>query len=105
MNYDGLQSSYWQSQIARVMKLREKISATAPTQAGRVVPDDEDLAIGEGRRLSMAGLFLDISGFSARSSETEKKKYLLLTGLKLFFTEMFKIAEEYGANIVQDTRK
>ncbi len=103
MNYDGLQSSYWQSQIARVMKLREKISATAPTQAGRVVPDDEDLAIGEGRRLSMAVLFLDISGFSARSSETEQEQSLLLKVLNLFFTEMIKIAEEYGGTVEKNT--
>jgi hypothetical protein len=48
MNYDGLQSSYWQGQITRVQKLREKISATVPTQAGRVVPEDEDLVICSG---------------------------------------------------------
>jgi class 3 adenylate cyclase len=103
MNYDGLQTAYWQSQIARVGALRDKIAATDPTQPGRVVPDEEDLAIGQGRRLRMAVLFLDISGFSSRPSETEDEQRLLLKVLNLFFTEMIKIAEEYGGTVEKNT--
>jgi hypothetical protein len=103
MNYNGLQTSYWQSQIARVGSLRDKIAATVPTQPGRVIPDDEDLAIGQGRRLKMAVLFLDISGFSKRLSETEDEQAMLLNVLNLFFTEMIKIAEEYGGTVEKNT--
>jgi len=103
MNYDGLQASYWQSQITRVRALRDKIAASTPTQPGRVIPDDEDLAIGQGRRLKMAVLFLDISGFSKRLSETEDEQAMLLKVLNLFFTEMIKIAEEYGGTVEKNT--
>jgi adenylate cyclase len=103
MNYDGLQSSYWLGQIARVQKLRERISSASPTLAGRVVPDDEDLVIGEGRRLSMAVMFLDISGFSKRPAETEADQTLLLKVMNLFFTEMIKIAEDYGGTVEKNT--
>jgi adenylate cyclase len=103
MNYDGLQASYWQGQITRVRELRDKINSTVPTQSGRVVPDGEDLAIGQGRRLEIAVLFLDISGFSQRLSETEDEQALLLKILNLFFTEMIKIAEEYGGTVEKNT--
>jgi len=63
MNYDGLQRQYWQSQLARVLRLRERIACGTSTATGRVVPAQEDLAIGQGRRLKMAVMFLDISSF------------------------------------------
>jgi class 3 adenylate cyclase len=103
MNYEGLQACYWKSQIERVRKLRDKIANSEPSSVGRVVPDDEDLAIGTGRRLDVAVLFLDISGFSKRPSETEPDQTLLLNVLNLFFTEMIKIAEEYGGTVEKNT--
>jgi class 3 adenylate cyclase len=51
----------------------------------------------------MAVLFLDISGFSKRPSETEDEQTMLLKVLNLFFTEMIKIAEEYGATVEKNT--
>jgi class 3 adenylate cyclase len=103
MDYDGLQASYWLNQIKRVGVLRDKIVATVPTQPGRIIPDDEDLAIGQGRRLKMAVLFLDISGFSKRFSETEEEQAMLLKVLNLFFTEMIRVAEEYGGTVEKNT--
>lgn len=103
MNYDGLQASYWQEQFDRIKALRDKIAATAPSLPGRVVPEDEDLIIGQGRRLKMAVLFLDISGFSSRPSETDDEQMLVLKVLNLFFTEMIKIAEEYGGTVEKNT--
>jgi class 3 adenylate cyclase len=64
--------------------LRDKIAQGGPALVGRIVPDDEDLAIGSGRRLNVAVLFLDISGFSKRPSETEAEQTLLLKVLNLF---------------------
>ena len=103
MDYDGLQTTYWQAQIARIKELRDRIAATVPTQIGRIVPEDEDLVIGQGRRLRMAVLFLDISDFSSRLSETEDEQALLLKVLNLFFTEMIRIAEEYGGTVEKNT--
>jgi class 3 adenylate cyclase len=51
----------------------------------------------------MAVLFLDISRFSKRPSETEQEQDLLLRVLNLFFTEMIKIAEEYGGTVEKNT--
>ncbi len=103
MDYNGLQASYWQAQIERIEALRSRIAAADPCQPGRVIPEDEDLIIGQGRRLKMAVLFLDISGFSSRLSETEDEQSLLLKVLNLFFTEMIRIAEEYGGTVEKNT--
>jgi adenylate cyclase len=103
MNYDGLTLNYFQQQIERIKNLREKIVARSESSPGRVIPGDEDLAIGEGRRLNMAVMFLDISGFSKRPSETQPEQELLLKVLNLFFSEMIKIAEDYGGTVEKNT--
>lgn len=103
MNYDGLQDSYWRTQIERVEELRKKISARPKIGEGRNVPDDEGLSIGDGRRLSMAVMFVDICGFSGRPMETLEEQDLTLRVLNLFFTEMVRIAEEYGGNVEKNT--
>jgi class 3 adenylate cyclase len=103
MNYDGLQDSYWRSQCERVEELRKKISARPKVGEGRVVPDDEALSLGDGRRLGMAVMFLDICGFSGRGMETIEEQDLMLRVLNLFFTEMIRVAEEYGGNVEKNT--
>lgn len=103
MNYDGVQDSYWRSQIDRVEELRKKISARPKPGEGRVVPDDDALSIGDGKRLSMAVMFIDICGFSSRPMETLEEQDLTLRVLNLFFTEMIRIAEEYGGNVEKNT--
>ncbi len=103
MNYDGLQNSYWQSQIERVEDLRKKICARPNIGEGRIVPDDEALTIGNGKRLPMAIMFIDICGFSNRPMETIEEQDLTLRVLNLFFTEMIRVAEEYGGNVEKNT--
>lgn len=103
MNYDGLPTSYWESQIERIMIVRDRIAGAHTVQVGRVMPSEDDLAIGTGKRLSMAVLFLDISDFSQRTSETEEQQGSILKVLNLFFTEMIKIAEEYGGTVEKNT--
>jgi adenylate cyclase len=104
MNYDGLQKTYWESQIERVKTLRDRISGVeSVTSDGRVIPCDDDLAIGEGRRLPMAVMFLDINSFSQRPSETETEQSMMLRVLNLFFSEMIKIAEDYGGTVEKNT--
>jgi adenylate cyclase len=103
MNYDGLSASYWQRQIERINSVREKIASPLASPIGRVVPGDDDLVIGRGRRLKMAVMFLDISGFSNRQSESEEEQGMILNVLNLFFTEMIKIAEDYGGTVEKNT--
>jgi adenylate cyclase len=105
MNYDGLEQSYWTSQIERIERLRSKISARAATlpPTGRVIPDDEDLAIGTGRRLMLTVMFIDISKFSQRRSVTANEQELMLRVLNLFFTEMIRIVEDYGGAVEKNT--
>jgi len=104
MNYDGLERSYWESQAKRVAALRDKINLRANSlTSGNVVPEDDDLTLGEGRRLKMAVLFLDISKFSARDMETEAEQNMMLRALNLYFSEMIKIAEDFGGTVEKNT--
>jgi adenylate cyclase len=103
MNCDGLEQSYWNSQIQRVERLRRKIASGSVVQPGRVVPSDEDLVIGDGRRLNATVVFIDISGFSNRPSISESEQQLMLRVLNLFFTEMIRIIEDYGGSVEKNT--
>lgn len=103
MNYDKLEQSYWLDQQNRVEQLRKKISNRPQIGSGRTVPEDDSLSIGDGRRLMMAVMFIDISSFSSRDMETTEEQDLMLRILNLFFTEMIRIAEEYGGNVEKNT--
>jgi len=103
MNYDGLPASYWNEQGHRIEELRKKVNAQSVISPGRVLPDDESLVIGSGRRLNVAVMFLDISGSSARASYTEAEQLTNLRVLNLFFSEMVKIAEDYGGFVEKNT--
>jgi len=103
MNYEALEAAYWNAQRERIERLRAKIADSTYLGVGRVVPDDDSLAIGDGRRLTMAVMFIDICGFSSRSMETQDEQELMLKVLNLFFTEMIRISEEYGGNVEKNT--
>ncbi len=103
MNYEGLERAYWTQQTERVVALREKINALSTPTAGHAVPGENDLVIGAGRRLNMAIMFLDISEFSQRPSETADEQDMLRRVLSLFFSEMIKIAEDYGGTVEKNT--
>jgi class 3 adenylate cyclase len=103
MNYDGLTASNWKAQQERVEQLRAKIEARPMVGDGRTVPGDDSLTIGDGRRLSMAMMFIDICDFSKRNIETLEEQGLMLKVLNLFFTEMIRICEEYGGNVEKNT--
>src|SRR5262249_843531 len=103
MNYDALQESYWNERRKQVEDLRARISTRSGPLQGRVVPGDDGLDIGEGRRLKLAVMFLHISGFSQRPSIALDEQDLNLRVLNLFFTEMMKIAEDYGGTVEKNT--
>jgi len=83
--------------------LRAKIEARPMVGDGRAVPGDDALVIGDGRRLSIAVMFIDICDFSKRNLETLEEQGLMLKVLNLFFTEMIRISEEYGGNVEKNT--
>lgn len=103
MNYEDLPDTYWAAQRERIEDLRSRISAREAIGVGRVVPDDDALAIGDGKRLAMAVMFIDICVFSSRPMEKLEHQDLTLRWLNLFFTEMIRIAEEYGGNVEKNT--
>lgn len=104
MDYDELSNANWATQVQRAIQAAQKIAErSGPIAAGRVVPDDDSLAIGTGKRLPMAVMFLDISSFSQRPSETQAEQEEVLATLNLFFTQMMRIAEDYGAVIEKNT--
>ncbi|MFJ1270217.1 hypothetical protein ACD661_16815 [Legionella lytica] len=91
MNYEGLQRSYWEAQSTRVQTLRDKINQTVNSiTPGNILPEDDDLALGKGRRLKMAVLFLDISKFSTRNMESEAEQNMMLRALNLYGSFPFK---------------
>jgi class 3 adenylate cyclase len=103
MRFDGLDAKYWEEQVTRVATASARIREGDQPADGRVVPEAEDLVIGAGRRMRMAVLFLDISGFSDLPSETVEEQDLLMRALNLFFTEMVRIAEDYGGTVEKNT--
>ena len=103
MEYAYLPKEYWDAQSERVEQLRQKIANRATAPAGRVVPDDEDLTIGTGRRLALTVMFIDISGFSKRPSSSAQEQELMLRVLNLFMTEMIRVVEDYGGTVEKNT--
>ena len=102
MNYDAFEPQYNQTQLNRIKASLEQIRQAEATP-GRVVPGQDALVIGDGRRLSMAIMFLDICSFSARPMETEVEQGLMMKALNLFFTELVRIAEDYGGTVEKNT--
>ena len=102
MNYDALTRVYIQRQVDRFAKTLQRLGEldTAP---GRVVPEAADLVIGAGRRLDVAIMFVDISGFSSWPAETLAEQKGVLAVLSLFFTEIVRIAEDYGGTVEKNT--
>jgi adenylate cyclase len=103
MNYNGLDRTYWTTQRERVESLRLKITQRPTVGDGLVVPEDDALSIGDGRRLWMAVMFIDICDFTGRNMETASEQDLTLRILNIFFTEMIRISEEYGGNVEKNT--
>ncbi|PPC79892.1 MAG: hypothetical protein CTY31_12365 [Hyphomicrobium sp.] len=70
---------------------------------GRVLPEDGDLPIGVGRRITAAVMFIDICGFSGRPASTLAEQEQLLRVLSFLFTELIRIIEDYGGTVEKNT--
>ena len=102
MNYDAFEPAYLTTQIDRILKnligIRQRTGSP-----GREIPDTDSLVIGDGRRLLMAILFLDVCKFSARLSNSEEEQNDILGTFNIFFTEMVRILEDYGGTVEKNT--
>jgi class 3 adenylate cyclase len=104
MDYDRLTLAYWNDQIQRTLAILAKTQERArAVVTGREVPQDEALLLGTGRHLQMAVLFLDICGFSSRPSGSASEQALVVHTFSLFFTEIIRIAEDYGGTVEKNT--
>lgn len=99
-----LTSAYFRAQIGRVIGTLNKITAR-PNQApaGRVIPEADDIAIHDGRRLEATVMFLDICKFSGRPCEGADEQMAIVQILSLFFTEMIRIIEDHGGFVEKNT--
>src|SRR3989442_8645607 len=104
MNYEMLPGAYWKEQIERIQSVLQRIQDRAQSVIkGREIPEDEALLLGTGRGLPMAVLFLDICGFSSRPSATAEEQALIVHVFNLVFTELIRIAEDYGGTVEKNT--
>jgi class 3 adenylate cyclase len=102
MNYDAFSLQYERTQVERIGKAMQAIRSRG-LSLGREIPSDDALVIGTGRRLPMAVMFLDICGFSSRAMEDQQEQLSHLRALNLFFTELVRIAEDYGGTVEKNT--
>ncbi len=99
-----LTSAYFRAQIGRVIGTLDKITARPnPVPAGRVIPEADDIAIHDGRRLEATVMFLDICKFSSRPCEGADEQMAIVQILSLFFTEMIRIIEDHGGFVEKNT--
>lgn len=104
MNYDRLEPEYLKTQTSRIVDILDKMQEREQSVSrGTQVPNDGTLALGTGKVLSMAVVFMDICGFSKRFSETKEEQQIILDAFNLLFTEMIRIAEDYGGTVEKNT--
>jgi adenylate cyclase len=96
--------------VAEVAKAKERFQrrleqhqSRFAISVGRVVPDHDDLTIGDARRLNMAILYLDICDFSKMNSETLAEQERVLNVLNLFMAEMLGVVRAYGGDFEKNT--
>jgi adenylate cyclase len=71
--------------------------------AGRTMPSVEQVAIGSGRHLSVAVLFLDISGFTSWPSSTRDEQKRILWTMDVFMAEMMNIIQDHDGVFEKNT--
>jgi adenylate cyclase len=87
----------------RFEKRLQKLRNVIPVRSGRVVPADDDLPIGDARRLKLAVLFLDICGFSRIPNHDDNDQDQVLKILNLFMAEMLHVVRMHGGDFEKNT--
>jgi adenylate cyclase len=84
-------------------KRHTRLQELLPIRDGRSIPNDDDLLIGDARRLTLAILFIDICGFSKIDSRTVEQQTRVLTILNLFMAEMLRLVKKNGGEFEKNT--
>lgn len=104
MDYNYLTTPYWNGQFQRLQTALTKIVERGKAVSeGRVIPDDDSLAIGTGRHVRAAIMFIDVSAFSDRLSNLIYEQETNLRILTFLFTELIRIIEDYGGVVEKNT--
>ena len=99
-----LTPAYYRAQIGRVVTtLNRIVKRPNPLALGHAVPDADDIAIHDGRRLEATVMFLDICKFSNRPCESVEEQATTVQILSLFFTEMIRIIQDHGGIVEKNT--
>jgi len=67
------------------------------------MPDRDDVTIGSGRRFTVAVLFLDICGFSARPNWLPEEQKAVLVVMNIFMAEMLSVINDFGGTYEKNT--
>ena len=103
-NISSITKTYHSFQNRRIELNRKRIEGLPATIApGYIIPEPRDLPIGRGRRVEASILFLDISGFTSRPSETPQEQDAQVRILSLFFSEMIRVISDYGGTVEKNT--
>lgn len=87
----------------RFEKRLDKLRGLLPIRAGRTIPDDDDLLIGDAKRLKLAVLFLDICKFSRIPNDEPVEQDNVLKLLNLFMAEMLQVVKMHGGEFEKNT--
>jgi adenylate cyclase len=87
----------------RFEKRLTRIREILPISKGRVVPSEDDLMIGDARRLHLAVMFLDICKFSQMESTEDAEQDNVLTLLNLFMAEMLSVVKRHEGDFEKNT--
>lgn len=87
----------------RFDKRLKRLTDILPIRNGRVVPEDDDLLIGDARRLTLAVLFLDICGFSLLANEDPSQQDTVLKIVNLFMAEMLQVVKIHEGDFEKNT--
>lgn len=99
-----LTAAYYRAQIDRIVSTLNKISARSSSVGlGHVIPNTDDIAIHNGRRIEATVMFLDICKFSQRPCESAEEQTSIMQVISLFFTEMIQIIEDHGGVVEKNT--
>lgn len=87
----------------RFEKRLKRLGEILPIRGGRVVPNDDDLMIGDARRLKLAVLFVDICRFSQIPSFEDDEQENVLKVINLFMAEMLQVVRMHGGEFEKNT--
>jgi class 3 adenylate cyclase len=98
-------SAYQEKCVERLLTRRLQLESRADASTlGRVIPDEDQLAIGEGKHFSeIAVLFLDICGFSNLANWSIDEQKMVLKTLNLFMGEMLSVVRDFGGTFEKNT--